>query len=60
MSFDVVESFEAALRAFPGAVLVATHDRRFLQNFGGALWQVQDGRISVTQSDNVNAPLHSA
>jgi macrolide transport system ATP-binding/permease protein len=45
VSFDVLESLEAALRVFPGAVLVATHDRRFLQTFGGEIWRVQDGQL---------------
>ncbi|MDX2139046.1 MAG: ABC-F family ATP-binding cassette domain-containing protein [Chloroflexota bacterium] len=35
LSFDVLEELEAALRAFPGTVIAASHDRRFLAGFGG-------------------------
>jgi macrolide transport system ATP-binding/permease protein len=45
VSFDVLESFEAALKGFPGPIVVATHDRRFLQSFGGEVWEVRDGDI---------------
>ncbi len=45
ISFDVLESFEAALRLFPGPVIAASHDRRFIRQFGGDLWQVQGGSL---------------
>jgi macrolide transport system ATP-binding/permease protein len=45
VSFDVLESFERALKDFPGPVLVATHDRRFLSSFGGEVWEVLNGEI---------------
>ncbi|MBW4436612.1 MAG: ATP-binding cassette domain-containing protein [Pleurocapsa minor GSE-CHR-MK-17-07R] len=35
LSFDVVESFENALASFEGAVIAASHDRRFIERFGG-------------------------
>ena len=44
VSFDVLESFEAALREFPGPIIAASHDRRFIEQFGGAIWEM--GRIS--------------
>ena len=45
ISFDVLEEMETALRDFPGPVIAASHDRRFMQQFGGDIWQVQDGTI---------------
>jgi len=45
VSFDVLESFEEALRKFPGPVLAVSHDRRFLKQFQGELWELRDGRI---------------
>jgi ATP-binding cassette subfamily F protein 3 len=39
------ESFEAALEAFPGTVLVAVHDRAFIERFATALWVLQDHTI---------------
>jgi macrolide transport system ATP-binding/permease protein len=45
VSFDVLEGLEAALRAFPGPVIAASHDRRFMENFGGDIWEVRDGHI---------------
>lgn len=45
VSFDVLESLEAALRAFPGPVIAASHDRRFIRQFGGDLWALDEGRL---------------
>lgn len=45
ISFDVLEAFEAALQHFPGAVIAATHDRRFLQQFGGEIWALHNGHL---------------
>ncbi|MEO8396269.1 MAG: ribosomal protection-like ABC-F family protein, partial [Chloroflexota bacterium] len=35
VSFDVLEELEAALKLFPGPVIAASHDRRFIQQFEG-------------------------
>lgn len=45
VSFDVLESLEAALRLFPGPVIAASHDRRFIGQFGGDLWHLDGGRL---------------
>ena len=47
VSFDVLEEMEAALREFPGPVIAASHDRRFLQQFGGDIWEMRAGKIIV-------------
>ena len=45
VSFDVLEGLEEALRHFPGPVIAASHDRRFIQQFQGEVWQMRDGAI---------------
>jgi macrolide transport system ATP-binding/permease protein len=47
VSFDVLESLEAALRLFPGPIIAASHDRRFIRQFGGDLWTLEDGRLRL-------------
>ncbi|HEX2282343.1 MAG TPA: ATP-binding cassette domain-containing protein, partial [Thermomicrobiales bacterium] len=43
LSLDVLEEFEAALHRFPGPILAASHDRYFIERFGGAVWEILDG-----------------
>ncbi|HKW22614.1 MAG TPA: ABC-F family ATP-binding cassette domain-containing protein [Ktedonobacterales bacterium] len=50
VSLDVLEAFEAAVLAFPGPVLVASHDRWFMQRFGGERWELVDGRLVGIES----------
>jgi macrolide transport system ATP-binding/permease protein len=45
VSFDVLEAFESALADFPGPVVAVSHDRRFLERFGGELWELADGAL---------------
>ena len=45
ISFDVLEELETALADFPGPVIAASHDRRFMQQFGGDIWELRDGTI---------------
>jgi macrolide transport system ATP-binding/permease protein len=46
VSLDVLEAFEAAVLAFPGPVLLISHDRWPLNRFSGARWELADGRLS--------------
>ena len=39
------ERFEEALDAFPGTVLMAVHDRTFIDRYATAIWNVEDGAI---------------
>lgn len=45
ISLDVLEAFEAAIMAFPGPVVAVSHDRWFMQRFGGKVWELVDGKI---------------
>ena len=47
VSFDVLEELEAALKLFPGPVIAASHDRRFIQQFEGDVWALEDGHLNV-------------
>ncbi len=47
VSFDVLEELETALKSFPGPVIAASHDRRFIQQFEGEVWALEDGQILV-------------
>jgi macrolide transport system ATP-binding/permease protein len=52
VSFDVVEGLESALAQFPGPIIAASHDRRFIQQFGGDVWQVENGHIEPSTMDS--------
>ena len=45
ISLDVLEAFEAAILNFPGPVLAISHDRWFIQRFGGVLWELEAGEL---------------
>jgi len=48
ISFDVLEGLETALSDFQGAVIAASHDRRFIetmQKAGAAIYTVRDGGL---------------
>lgn len=45
ISLDVLEAFEAAILGFPGPVIAVSHDRWFIERFGGVRWELVDGRI---------------
>ena len=42
---NVLDACEAAVLAFPGPVIAVSHDRWFIQRFGGARWSLEDGRL---------------
>ena len=46
LSLDVLQEFEQALRDFPGAIVAASHDRYFIERFGGVVWEVADARVT--------------
>ncbi len=45
VSFDVLEALETALQDFPGPVIAASHDRRFIQQFNGEVWELRGGSM---------------
>lgn len=53
ISLDVLEAFEEAIVSFPGPVLVISHDRWFLQRFGGETWTIAEQRVSRQEAVSV-------
>ena len=47
LDIRAVEWLESFLPRFPGAVLLVSHDRRFLENVAKTIWDVEDGRLLV-------------
>ncbi|MDX2077364.1 MAG: ABC-F type ribosomal protection protein [bacterium] len=47
ISFDVLEEFETALQTFPMPIIAASHDRRFIEHFGGEIWRLEGGKLHV-------------
>ena len=45
ISLDVLEAFETAIMAFPGPVLVISHDRWFIERCGGKQWELLAGSL---------------
>ncbi|MFE3737706.1 ABC-F family ATP-binding cassette domain-containing protein [Streptomyces sp. NPDC059134] len=45
IALSLVEELEEALRAYPGAVVVVSHDRRFRDGFEGARLELRAGRV---------------
>jgi ATP-binding cassette, subfamily F, member 3 len=37
--------FQSALDAFPGSILIATHDRAFIDQFATGIWSPRDGTV---------------
>ncbi|HOQ02421.1 MAG TPA: ABC-F family ATP-binding cassette domain-containing protein [Bacillota bacterium] len=42
-----IEWLESYLRAYPGAVLIVSHDRRFLDNLAGKIWEIDEEKVCV-------------
>lgn len=58
VSLDVLEAFESAIVNFPGPVLTVSHDRWFIQRFGGQIWKLAQGQL-VSYPDNASY-LHAS
>lgn len=46
LSPALMEQFEQALRQFPGPVIAVSHDRRFIERFGGTVYRLDEGRLT--------------
>ncbi|HEY6542431.1 MAG TPA: ABC-F family ATP-binding cassette domain-containing protein [Ktedonobacteraceae bacterium] len=49
ISLDVLEAFEAGIQHFPGPVIAVSHDRWFIQRFGGEVWSLIDGELAQAE-----------
>ena len=45
ISLDVLEAFESAIIRFPGPIIAISHDRWFMQRFGGQVWELSNGQL---------------
>ncbi|MGI9061978.1 MAG: ribosomal protection-like ABC-F family protein [Ktedonobacteraceae bacterium] len=45
ISLDVLEAFESSIINFPGPVIAISHDRWFIQRFGGKTWELSDTKL---------------
>lgn len=45
------ERFQAALEAFPGTILVAAHDRAFIDRFASGIWAIENQTMRVYAPD---------
>lgn len=45
VSLDAAEAFEAGIHEYNGPVIAVSHDRRFVQNFGGEVFALNSGRL---------------
>ncbi|GHG76939.1 ATP-binding cassette domain-containing protein [Comamonas sp. JC664] len=45
-----IERLEAALREYPGALMLVTHDAAFAQACTSEVWRVEHGQVSVTSA----------
>ncbi|MGH2355882.1 MAG: ATP-binding cassette domain-containing protein, partial [Chloroflexota bacterium] len=50
LDLATLEAFEAALLEFPGPILAVSHDRWFLERFGGEVWELREGRLAAPSS----------
>ena len=48
ISLDVLEAFESAILNFPGPVIAVSHDRWFIQRFGGKIWELEEGKLVIS------------
>ena len=55
ISLDVLEAFESAIIRFPGPIIAISHDRWFMQRFGGQVWELSNGKL-VKHDDKALLP----
>jgi len=51
LDIPAIEWLEEQLRSFQGALILITHDRRFLQNVARVMAELERGRLTVWESD---------
>ena len=51
MDLPSVERLEAALDAYPGAVVMVSHDETFAARSTSTRWLLADGKLLVQQAD---------
>eukprot|EP00056_Hartaetosiga_gracilis_P008221 m.117323 g.117323 ORF g.117323 m.117323 type:complete len:782 (-) comp12873_c0_seq3:274-2619(-) len=63
LDFESIQALSEAINTFPGAVLIVSHDRHFMQSVAKEYWEVKDTkvqRVEVEYTTYVNAILSSS
>ncbi|HEX2865169.1 MAG TPA: ABC-F family ATP-binding cassette domain-containing protein [Deinococcales bacterium] len=47
LDVEMLESLEAAIRAYTGTLILVSHDRRFVQNTANQIWTIEDNRFTT-------------
>jgi macrolide transport system ATP-binding/permease protein len=53
--FDVLEELERALRAFAGPIVAVSHDRWFVEQLGGEVWELDAGKLRSVSPARITA-----
>ena len=48
LDLPAIERIESALEAYPGALVIVTHDETFASKTTKTVWELDSGRLSVT------------
>ncbi|NBC96103.1 MAG: ATP-binding cassette domain-containing protein [Deinococcus-Thermus bacterium] len=51
LDVEMIEALEAALDAFPGTLILVSHDRRFVGRLATRVWEIEDGRFEDYEGD---------
>ncbi len=60
LDVETLESLEEALLAYPGAVIIVTHDRRFADSVANRVWMLEGGGLLERSSWNAKDLLDPA
>jgi ATP-binding cassette, subfamily F, member 3 len=60
LDVETLESLEDALLAYPGAVIIVTHDRRFADSVANRVWTLEGGELLERSSWNAKDLLDPA
>jgi ATP-binding cassette subfamily F protein 3 len=51
LDVEMIEALEAALDAYPGTLILVSHDRRFVGRLATRVWEIEDGRFEDYEGD---------
>jgi ATP-binding cassette subfamily F protein 3 len=51
LDVEMIEALESALKEFQGTVLLISHDRRFVSEIAGLIWELRNGRFEQYEGD---------
>ncbi len=51
LDVEMIEALETALARYQGTLLLVSHDKRFIQNTTGLIWELREGRLETYEGD---------